>query len=106
MRHIETLTERKRQLFWPLVAANLTVAARETYVPQTDEIAQPRKLRAYNEMLHRVCSQIVAIHTGLADGFPDEELVRLLLDLAEKSGNGDGLEWAMEDALKKSVATA
>jgi hypothetical protein len=34
----------------------LTVAARETYAPGTDEIAAPRQLREYNEMQHRVAA--------------------------------------------------
>lgn len=34
----------------------LTVAARETYVPGSEEIAAPRQLRAYNEMQHRAAA--------------------------------------------------
>jgi hypothetical protein len=30
--------------FWALAAFNLTVAARETYIPQTEAIAEPAKL--------------------------------------------------------------
>ena len=51
MTNIMTLTETERQRLWPLVAYNLTVAARETYTAGTNEAAGPPKLRIYNEML-------------------------------------------------------
>jgi hypothetical protein len=34
----------------------LTVAARETYVPGSEEIAETRQLRAYNDMQHRAAA--------------------------------------------------
>jgi hypothetical protein len=40
--------------FLALLIHNLTVAARDTYVPQSDEITAPARLKDYNEVIHRV----------------------------------------------------
>jgi hypothetical protein len=38
------------------LAFELTIAARDTYVPGSKDIAEPHQLRAFNEMQHRVTS--------------------------------------------------
>jgi hypothetical protein len=46
----------QRVRFLVRLSHELTSAARETYTPDTEEIASPRQLRAYNEMQHRVAA--------------------------------------------------
>jgi hypothetical protein len=46
----------QRIRFMARLSCELTVAARETYIPGTEEISAPRQLRAYNEMQHRVAA--------------------------------------------------
>jgi len=87
--------------FWALAAFNLTIAARETYLPRTERIAEAVKLRAYNEMLHRICSHIVAAHTGAAEDRSDSWLLPTLTEMAERSGIAQSLTWAIDDAKKK-----
>jgi hypothetical protein len=103
MVNIGALTGMQRKRLWSLVAFNLTVAARETYVPMTEEIAEPSKLRTYNAMLHRVTSQIVALQAQDPSAFPDQSLVQVLNEFAEHSGAVRSLQGALEDALNKSV---
>ena len=43
---------------------NLTVAARDTYEFQASGVKAPQRLRALNEIQHRVVGQIVHIHEG------------------------------------------
>jgi hypothetical protein len=38
----------------------LTILARGTYVPGTDEVFDPRRLRGFNELIHRVAGWRVA----------------------------------------------
>ena len=54
--------EQKRQLLARFVW-ELTIVGRGTYVPESDEVAAPRQLRAVNEIQHRVparCSRVLA----------------------------------------------
>ena|ERR1700682_2282687 len=83
--------------FWALVAFNLTVAARETYVPQTEDIAEPAKLRAYNEMLHRICSYIASVEV---EGGSDSWLHSVLLEMSERSETVKSVTSAIENAKK------
>ena len=71
----------EKQRFWAVVALNLTVAARETYMPQTENIAEPTKLRAYNEMLHRICSRM-----AVEDENSDSWLFSMLLECRSVAG--------------------
>jgi hypothetical protein len=82
--------------FWALVALNLTVAARDTYELQAEGIASPTKLRAYNEMLHRVCSYMATEDSG-----SDEWLFSYLSEASEQSGTATSVEWALENAKRK-----
>jgi hypothetical protein len=90
----------ERVRFWAILAVNLTIAARETYVPQTKEIAEPGKLRAYNEMLHRIVS-----HIAMLNGSADSWLVPTLLETAEQSGTLSSVQWAIADAREKTEAS-
>jgi hypothetical protein len=42
----------------------LTIAARSTYIPGTEDIAEPRQIRAYNEIQHRVSACVCDLLTG------------------------------------------
>ena len=97
---VEGLDDPQQATFWALVAHNLTISARDTYVPQTNDIAEPAKLRAYNEIMHRVSAQIVAKQSKLATGFPTADLVRLVMETSVANALG-GVKWAVEQARAK-----
>ena len=86
------MTDEKHRL-WARIAFNLTICARLTYVPGTDDVADPPKLRAYNEMLHRVTS-------WLYSGEDDSWLYTFLLERAKWSGVLGCVKWAIEEAQK------
>jgi hypothetical protein len=52
--HLASLTPTVRLTFLTTLAHSLTVYARGTYQPGTDDIAKPRALRSINEVQHRV----------------------------------------------------
>jgi hypothetical protein len=87
--------------FWATLALNLTIAARETYVVQSEEIAEPRKLRAYNEMLHRICSRLA---TG--NNTSDSWLLPMLHEIGERSGTLGSVNWAVAEARKKAESSS
>ena len=92
----------ERSAFWAVLALDLTIAARDTYVPQSEDVVEPHKLRAYNEMLHSICSHLVALQTG-HESYSDKSLFDVLHDQAEHGGVLGPLKWAIEDAEQKSA---
>jgi len=61
----------------------LTIDARDTYIPGTLGIADPVRLRGFNEILHRVSNQLRAI---LADRtcYPDDVFMEMLTEAAQE----------------------
>jgi hypothetical protein len=51
---VARLTPEQKTRLVARLSFELTIAARETYVPGADDMAEPRQIRAYNEMQHRV----------------------------------------------------
>lgn len=49
-------TDREKSLFLAALAHELTVVARATYVPQTEDIEHPHWLRWLNEYQHRIAA--------------------------------------------------
>jgi hypothetical protein len=60
-------------------AFNLTVIARGTYVPQTEDIADPQRLRLLNEVQHRVTGHMRHLLAGDVKRYPDDVIVRIII---------------------------
>ena len=60
-------------------AHELTVIARGTYIPQTEDIADPRRLRLVNEVQHRVTGHIRRLISGTTERYPDDVIVRIII---------------------------
>jgi hypothetical protein len=58
---------------------DLTVIARGTYIPQTEDIADPRRLRLLNEVQHRVTGHMRHLISGNIKRYPDDVIVRFVL---------------------------
>ncbi|WP_024881295.1 hypothetical protein [Methylosinus sp. LW3] len=55
-----------------------TIFARDTYVVGSEEIADPARLRRFNELIHRIAGRQVGLATkGEADGF-DESFFEMM----------------------------
>jgi len=50
------LSDRHKQLFLATLGHELTIAARSTYQPQTEDLDHPRWMRRFNEVQHRVAA--------------------------------------------------
>ncbi len=61
-------------------AHELTIIARATYEVGTEELTNPSRLRAINEIQHRVTSFAIALRQEDANRYPDEVLVQIILD--------------------------
>src|SRR4051794_34034111 len=60
-------------------AWELTVVARGTYVPGTEDIADPRRLRMLNEVQHRVIAHICHLLANELRRYPDDVLTRTVI---------------------------
>ncbi len=94
----DTVEKAARSLFWSHLAFELTIAARETYVPQTEDVAEPSKLRACNEILHRVCSHIAALQRA-QETFSDDQLFEFCFEIGNRAGIASSLRRAIERAM-------
>jgi len=74
--------EQKRQLLARFVR-ELTIVGRGTYVPESDEVAAPRQLRAVNEIQHRVAS---ALFQSLGSGKDEKWVWPVVADFADAAG--------------------
>jgi len=96
--------ERSKQLsFLAKFGHNMTIAARDTYVPQTDQLNAPERLRAINELQHRVLGHIQALLTASGWRYPDDVIVSIMLEHQDPHLRAQAL-WAFEDALKNVSA--
>src|SRR5258708_40232268 len=55
------MTKDHKTRFLCRLAFELTIVARETYIPQTEELSHPAHLRAINELLHRILGYLNAL---------------------------------------------
>ncbi len=62
------------------LSQELTIVARDTYQTGTLGLLQPVRLRAINEVQHRVSAHFLALLRNDAGRYPDEVLVNTLLE--------------------------
>ena len=89
--------------FLALFAHNLTIAARDTYEFQAPGVRAPERLRAVNEIQHRVLQHIHSLLTPGEWRYSDEALLSTML--AEENSDAHLREqatWAFQDAMKRS----
>jgi hypothetical protein len=65
------------------LAHALTILARDTYEAGGEGLTQPARLRRITEVQHRVLGGIIALMKQEAKRYPDDVLVRLLLEHPE-----------------------
>ena len=80
------------------LAHALTILARETYEVGGEGLTQPIRLRLINEIQHRVMGFLVSLREADTRRYPDEVLVRIILEHPEDSDLQRQL-WEMFDHL-------
>lgn len=91
------LSKRQRLAFLCRLAAELTVCARDTYVPGSDQVAKPERLRAFNELQHRITGHLRDLATGNRDRYPDDVICGLIFEGAR--------ELDVEPVLRRALQT-
>ncbi len=57
--HFAEQSSKKKILFLSLLAHDITVRARDTYIVGSTQIQEPLKLRAFNEIQHQITGQLI-----------------------------------------------
>jgi hypothetical protein len=83
----------------------LTILARDTYAVGEDGLTHPSRLRTMNEIQHRVMSFLIALRKDEAPRYPDDVLVRIILEHPEDVELQRQLQDAFDHLMKKVVAT-
>jgi hypothetical protein len=97
---MESLSDKARLEILAGLAHELTICARDTYEVGTDEVRDPRDLRAYNELLHRVTASVVSNLAG-SNGFPLESVVEMVRSFGVQRSRVKEMEWVLERAFKR-----
>jgi hypothetical protein len=97
------LVERQRIRVLAAFGHNLTIVARDTYVVGELAIHAPERLRAINEIQHRVLAHILALATEDTRRYPDDVLLSILLDHDDEQLR-TGTLWALEHAINRHGA--
>ncbi|HEX4054289.1 MAG TPA: hypothetical protein VHX86_08490 [Tepidisphaeraceae bacterium] len=90
-----TLSKAQRLAFLCRLAAELTVCARDTYMPGSNQVAKPERLRAFNELQHRLTGHLRDLATGNRDRYPDDVICGIIFEGAR--------ELDAEPALRRAI---
>jgi hypothetical protein len=78
----------------------LTILARDTYEPGSTRLSHPSRLRAINEVQHRISGHLLALLRNDPGRYPDEVLAQIIL------GHDDDPELQRQIGYAFSRATA
>lgn len=76
---LSSLLREEKLFFFARLCHELTVVARDTYRVDTDEVKDPSRLRAFNQIQHVVTSLVVALMRNDGSTYPDEVIAEIFL---------------------------
>jgi len=103
--NFESLSHSARTILLTRIAHLLTVCARSTYEPGTENIAEPRVLRGYNELMHRVTS-CISMHVEGDKTFPLEEIIKMMEDFGRTFDQTNEIGWVLKSAQERPLPMA
>lgn len=97
-----SLSHASRTILLARIAHLLTVCARSTYEPGTENLKEPTVLRAYNELLHRVAASVVA-HVEGDESFPLEAITQMLHEFGDRFNRKDEITWLLQTVQERPL---
>jgi hypothetical protein len=76
----------------------LTIAGRDAYKPQTEELTHPTRLRAINEIQHCIFSHLYALASDNSVRYPDDVIVTIILEESRDRAVNDQVQDAFDRA--------
>jgi len=68
------------------LAFEFTVLARDAYIGDSEAVSQPKQLRVYNEMQHKLPGQLCKILFHDKTRYPDDVFFTIISAMAEEAG--------------------
>jgi hypothetical protein len=96
VRGYERLNAQEEIQFLASLIFNLSMVARDTYIPGRYANANDRG-RAFTEMIHRTASQLLE-RVGGRTGYPKETFFEMLSELSHGAGCDDDVAWAIQQS--------
>ncbi len=100
------LAREDKIVFLLRLARELTVVGRDTYVPGGTGLECPERLRALNEIQHRLLAGCQGLVQDSPERFPDDVLVHIVLDEPQDVVLQRQLQHAFERALAQQAPAA
>ena len=102
---LESLPPKHQVLFLTALSHSLTIAGRDSYVPQTEELEHPAHLRRINEIQHRVAACTYELLVNLSTESFRRSIARLVLDQSDQKLR-ENMQWAWRTAKERVSASA
>jgi hypothetical protein len=99
--NIQSLPHGARTELLARLAHTLTICARDTYEVGTENVVEPRVLRAYNELLHRVAGSVVDHLLGKA-GYSLESILEMTRQFGTKHNRAGEIDSALNRVLNQT----
>lgn len=95
------LTADEQKSFLAYLSHYLTVAARDAYEPETENITNQPKMRWINEVQHRISYHLLALLENNSERYPDDILIRMILEHSGSKNFEAEIKRAFEQVAKK-----
>ncbi len=102
---LESLPSNHQVLFLTALGHSLTVAGRDSYMPQTEELAQPSHLRQINEIQHRVAACTYELLVNVSTESFRRSIAELVLDQSDHRLL-ENMQWAWRTAKERVLKAA
>jgi hypothetical protein len=76
----------------------LTVTGRDSYEPQTEELTHPGRLRAINEIQHRILDHVYSLASEISERYPDDVLIAIILEESGDRTLNEQVQYAFDRA--------
>ncbi len=76
----------------------LTVVSRDADEPRTEESTFPSRLRAINEIQHRILSHLYSLASDCSERYPEDVLIAILLEAGEDPVLNEKVQRAFDQA--------
>jgi hypothetical protein len=93
------MTKDDKTRFLCRLAFELTIVARDTYIPQTEDLSHPAHLRAINELQHRMLGYLSALTIDDPGRYPDDVIIAIILEAGKDEEQRREVHAAFDRAL-------
>ena len=102
---LEALPSEHQILFLTALSHSLSVAGRDSYDPQTEELEHPTHLRRINEIQHRVAACTYELLVNVSTESFRRSIARLVLDQSDQRLL-ENMQWAWRTAKERVLIAA